>query len=469
MLDYRYYLNAYARQEKRFFEISQHITINHAQLNVYSAELADHIVNSVSLIEGISNELYAKICLDIKANMTEDQIETLVKQGFPYSKDISINDREAFETKSLRALEFLWQLSHKQLQINAYSINLTPGYTITPFRYAYLTQKEIDILRKKLNNYKISRPLWSEAYRSNKHNRLDSLKPYYLNIDDQIKIATDVTYKFNDILEKISFYIKQEKTFLDGAKKISSKDHLDDSDKSLLLKFSADLDDFKDNIISLEDKVSKIDRETKPTVKAALEAMGALYILCIYARYVQDDFYQNHEAYEVCNLIDFDPCMESKLFITVPYEAVIDNPCLPVNNDSLKGFCNISNSLFIQKDQQSLFNLILGLEFYSRNKKLDESIINFIPEKMHFFIDNDQINIISPTFDFSFDEYKAFSKQKAATTLMLLGYPRKIVLNTYCHTRIETVQKQGKLTDISINSIVDDIYNYEDINQILDS
>ena len=182
-LDYSYYLNAYARQEKQFFDISQHITINNSQLNVYSAELADHIVNSVSLIEGVSNDLYAKICRNIKNIKNTEERKELIRflsdRGFPYSENISNKDREAFETKSLRALEVLWQLSHKQLYINASSIHLTQEYVITPFKYAYLTQKEINILRQESNDSSISRPLWSEAYRSNKHNRLDSLKPYF--------------------------------------------------------------------------------------------------------------------------------------------------------------------------------------------------------------------------------------------------------------------------------------------------
>ena len=468
-LDYRYYLNAYARQEKRFFDISQHITINNAQLNVYSAELADHIVNSVSLIEGISNELYARICLDM-LDMKEDQIQPLIDQGFPddlKDKSISINDRKAFETKSLRALEVLWQLSHKQLQINAYSIHLTRDYTITPFRYAYLTQEEINILRKKYNDYTLSRPLWSEAYRSIKHNRLDSLKPYF-NVNEQMKITTNAANKCDAIVKEIGDCIQKEKEFINKTKS-ESKSLFDDFNNIKNI-----VHELKNNILSLEDMVSRIDRETKPTVKAALEAMGALYILCIYARYIQDAFYTKHDAPEVCNLIDFDPSMESKLFITVPYEAVIDNPCQPLNNNSLKDFRNLSSSIFVQKDQQTLLKQVLCLDLCSRNKKLGNDIItNFLPNNSLFIVteDGDQQDkysmVSSLPFDFSFNEYKALSKQKAATTLMLLGYPRKIVLNTYCHTSIKTVQKQDKTTEISINSVNDDIYNYKDLNQTL--
>ena len=483
-LDYSYYLNAYARQEKQFFDISQHITINNSQLNVYSAELADHIVNSVSLIEGVSNDLYAKICRNIKNIKNTEERKELIRflsdRGFPYSENISNKDREAFETKSLRALEVLWQLSHKQLYINASSIHLTQEYVITPFKYAYLTQKEINILRKESNDSSISRPLWSEAYRSNKHNRLDSLKPYF-DINNQIEIASDAVFKFNEIIEGMRFCVDQEKTFFTNAKKEAekSKEPIEDLDKPSYDAVINKINVLKDNITSLEEMVSNMDRETKPTVKAALEALGALYILCIYARYIQDDVPTSSDAPEICNLIDFGSCMESKLFIADPYEAVIDNPCLPQSNNSLKDFHNLSKSLFVQKDQEVFLKQVLSLEINSINQNTNnnnnsngngngnggnsDGVFN---NSFILGTDNNQYSIIPQIpFNFHFDEYKTLSKSKAATTLMLLGYPRKIVLNTYCHTIIHTIKEHGQITKVSIDSVYDNIYDYNNINQ----
>ena len=48
---------------------------------------------------------------------------------------------------------------------------------------------------------------------------------------------------------------------------------------------------------------------------------------------------------------------------------------------------------------------------------------------------------------------------------MLLGYPRKIVLNTYCHTIIHTIKEHGQITKVSIDSVYDNIYDYNNINQ----
>lgn len=120
-----YFLSNYQRYEQHFLEISHHVCIDDNQLNVYSDELADLIVNTVSSVESCSKYLHEYL---FKQQQESSSIEA--KNIRPFKPD------ESFEKQALSVLEQEWQLSKKQVIISAESIHLSEKYrTITPFNF----------------------------------------------------------------------------------------------------------------------------------------------------------------------------------------------------------------------------------------------------------------------------------------------------------------------------------------------
>lgn len=119
-----YFLSNYQRYEQHFLEISHHVCIDDNQLNVYSDELADLIVNTVSSVESCSKYLHEYLFKQQESSSIE------AKNIRPFKSD------ESFEKQALSVLEQKWQLSKKQVIISAESIHLSEKYrTITPFNF----------------------------------------------------------------------------------------------------------------------------------------------------------------------------------------------------------------------------------------------------------------------------------------------------------------------------------------------
>ena len=119
-----YFLSNYQRYEQHFLEISHHVCIDDNQLNVYSDELADLIVNTVSSVESCSKYLHEYLFKQQESSSIE------AKNIRPFKPD------ESFEKQALSVLEQKWQLSKKQVIISAESIHLSERYcTITPFNF----------------------------------------------------------------------------------------------------------------------------------------------------------------------------------------------------------------------------------------------------------------------------------------------------------------------------------------------
>lgn len=134
-----YFLSNYQRYEQHFLEISHHVCIDDNQLNVYSDELADLIVNTVSSVESCSKYLHEYL---FKQQQESSSIEA--KNIRPFKPD------ESFEKQALSVLEQKWQLSKKQVIISAESIHLSERYcTITPFNF--LDVSDVDTKDKDIN------------------------------------------------------------------------------------------------------------------------------------------------------------------------------------------------------------------------------------------------------------------------------------------------------------------------------
>lgn len=134
-----YFLSNYQRYEQHFLEISHHVCIDDNQLNVYSDELADLIVNTVSSVESCSKYLHEYL---FKQQQESSSIEA--KNIRPFKPD------ESFEKQALSVLEQKWQLSKKQVIISAESIHLSERYcTITPFNF--LDVSDVDTEDKDIN------------------------------------------------------------------------------------------------------------------------------------------------------------------------------------------------------------------------------------------------------------------------------------------------------------------------------
>lgn len=112
-----YYLSDYVRYEAILIEISHHISIDDNQLDIYSEELSDFIVEVGASVESLSKYLHSYAA----DRFINQRIPTIKRPDkFPEFKH-----NESFETVALFALESLWQLSHKEIIINSPSIHLT--------------------------------------------------------------------------------------------------------------------------------------------------------------------------------------------------------------------------------------------------------------------------------------------------------------------------------------------------------
>ena len=192
-------------------------------------------------------------------------------------------------------------------------------------------------------------------------------------------------------------------------------------------------------------KHNRIANIKKATVKNVIEALGALYILCLYGKYavkpVTTDEYMSPELSLVDLYSNFNQLHDSKLFVSEPFNVIIDNlESLEEMSDNqnnveqdkiLKNFSisKIRESLFLVQDQDLLLDeVFFGYQFDMVNKRdpyQNKSIFNptrFILGEVHIPV-RDSIG---------FGGYITSWEGENFQYIKANGYDRQVVLNTYC-------------------------------------
>ena len=366
-----YFISNYQRQEQIFLEISHHIYIDDVQYYVYSDELSDLIVNTVSLIESAAKYLheYLSTC---EPNSTK-----------------TFNNNEDFDFVALKVLNKRWNLSQKEIHVVAPSIHTSDKYKIiTPLNHA---EKGAD---------DINAPSWSKAYQAAKHNKLATfdmmpnieeltssiqlINNQLISNTKQVQSAVKQLYTITQEPEKVlsKSELKNNESIFNKISKIANrvlniamtvkecfsrkekpqnqtKQQQDDSDTNGYNVITKLQQEFPNTSIrEMYLKSLQLSVEAKPTVKAALEALGALFILCLYIQNLPEisketnkKLLQAPNAPLVNTYAKFDASCNSKLFTTKlvvayfqTFDPVLSNTCL------YEHFNEISNkAIFIAK------------------------------------------------------------------------------------------------------------------------
>lgn len=374
-----YFISNYQRQEQIFLEISHHIYIDDVQYYVYSDELSDLIVNTVSLIESAAKYLheYLSTC---EPNSTK-----------------TFNNNEDFDFVALKVLNKRWNLSQKEIHVVAPSIHTSDKYKIiTPLNHA---EKGAD---------DINAPSWSKAYQAAKHNKLATfdmmpnieeltssiqlINNQLISNTKQVQSAVKQLYTITQEPEKVlsKSELKNNESIFNKISKIANrvlniamtvkecfsrkekpqnqtKQQQDDSDTNGYNVITKLQQEFPNTSIrEMYLKSLQLSVEAKPTVKAALEALGALFILCLYIQNLPEisketnkKLLQAPNAPLVNTYAKFDASCNSKLFITKPAVAsfnafglILSNECLLPNQELF------NKAIFIAKfPEKYLINL----------------------------------------------------------------------------------------------------------------
>lgn len=368
-----YFISNYQRQEQIFLEISHHIYIDDIQYYVYSDELSDLIVNTVSLIESGAKYLHEYL-----STCEPDSTKTF-------------NNNEDFDFVALNVLNKRWNLSQKEIHVIAHSIHISDKYrTITPLNNA---EKGADDLNA---------PSWSKAYQAAKHNKLatfdmmpnieeltltiqsinnqlicntkqvqKAVKQLYTITQEPQKVLSESELKNNEsiftkirkIADRVLSAADTVKKYFSGNTKPQNKTKQPDNNNNtgydMIIKLQQQFPNT--SIREMYLKSLQLSVETKPTVKAALESLGALFILCLYMQNLPKlltDTGSNNELLQATNapLVNtyakFDKSCNSKLFITTqPVLAYFQTFSLNLSNSCL--FANyqdyFNKAIFIAK------------------------------------------------------------------------------------------------------------------------
>ena len=403
-----YYLSDYVRYEAILIEISHHISIDDNQLNIYSEELSDFIVEVGASVESLSKYLHSYAA----DRFINQQIPTIKRPDkFPEFKS-----NESFETVALFALESLWQLSHKEIIINSPSIHLTEETRIL-IPFGFLDQKSTDNCTNCFKSYQFIKHNRMESLREKARERLiaQNLYQIYSNIHT---ITVGLFYSLNKShtmihdLEKnisnIEQYIDINKNNIENENKANERRirlkieaKLSDSEKDLndlrssisiltnaventhglIEKTSLIRESFLHDIITIDNKpkFKPTPKPTvRPTVKLAFDMLGAFFILCTYVRYLEPKhFNQAPNIQHVVFYNDMDSVKYSKLFET----KIIDIRFTSFVSNTLSiGYANdirvlseneISKSLFLVYDSDKFIEPMYRLEQSLLNKTMD--------------------------------------------------------------------------------------------------
>ena len=175
------YIGNYHRYEEKFLEITNHIYIDEHQINVYSLELADLIVNVFSSIEGLSKDIYkylsdeetgteVLICFEqrrkdkIRKRLSRNQSD----QDNQSTNEITIPEPK-FDYDALKALDLIWSLFSKKIKVSSDLIYLDEELSsITPlYNILHKSKDKLD----KCDEYNLNK-----AYQKIKHDRIANIK-----------------------------------------------------------------------------------------------------------------------------------------------------------------------------------------------------------------------------------------------------------------------------------------------------
>ena len=179
------------------------------------------------------------------------------------------------------------------------------------------------------------------------------------------------------------------------------------------------------------------------TIINAIKSLGALYILCVYGKYVvkpATDWSVSPKTSLVDLYSNFNQSYDSKLFVSKPFNVIIGNlKYLEEMSDNqnfeqnkvLKGFSisKIRESLFLVQDQTPLLDeVFFGYYFDKKNNKdpyQNKSIFSF--GRLVF----DSVNI-PMRMNIGFGGYITSWEGENFQYIKAKGYDRNIILNTYC-------------------------------------
>lgn len=512
-----YFISNYQRQEQIFLEISHHIYIDDVQYYVYSDELSDLIVNTVSLIESAAKYLheYLSTC---EPNSTK-----------------TFNNNEDFDFVALKVLNKRWNLSQKEIHVVAPSIHTSDKYKIiTPLNHA---EKGAD---------DINAPSWSKAYQAAKHNKLATfdmmpnieeltssiqlINNQLISNTKQVQSAVKQLYTITQEPEKVlsKSELKNNESIFNKISKIANrvlniamtvkecfsrkekpqnqtKQQQDDSDTNGYNVITKLQQEFPNTSIrEMYLKSLQLSVEAKPTVKAALEALGALFILCLYMQNLPklstDASNNNNKLLQAPNapfvntFSKFDKSCNSNLFIT-PTPVVAYFQTFRVSFSPLSNSCLFDNyqehfnkAIFIAKFPEKYLINWQQLRAKTRweHRKIilqDTDFVQFLAAKINQKINQKEnvqkedvieelqeiITSIAYNMHGLLTEFKEKTNNKEkATKLLLLEINDN---SDKCWTNWSNSNEiQRQLTSMDPNVVLniyhkdDDIYDYENLN-----
>ena len=227
-------------------------------------------------------------------------------------------------------------------------------------------------------------------------------------------------------------------------------------------------------------KHNRIANIKKATVKNVIEALGALYILCLYGKYavkpVTADEYMSPEPSLVDLYSNFNQSHVSKLFISEPFNVVIGNlEYLEKMSDDqnieqdkvLKDFSisKIRESLFLVQDQDILLDAVFfGYQFdRAREKEPDKNMSIFTPNRFICGVNASScINVpIRENIGFGFGGYITSWEGENFHYIKANGYDRNVVLNTYCFYDIDDIENN------KLKNKCEPLYNWKKLKERL--
>lgn len=182
------------------------------------------------------------------------------------------------------------------------------------------------------------------------------------------------------------------------------------------------------------------------TVNNAIKSLGALYILCVYAKYAVKPatYWCTSPKTSVVDLYsNFNQSLDSKLFVSKFFNVVIGNLEYLENNQNieqdkiLRGFSisKIRESLFLVQDQIPLLDeLFFGYQFDKQSNRSPYQNKSIFAFGSRFFCGPISFPIRE---SIGFGGYITSWKGENFQYIKANGYDRNVVLNTYCFYDIE--------------------------------
>lgn len=169
-----------------------------------------------------------------------------------------------------------------------------------------------------------------------------------------------------------------------------------------------------------------------------LEALGALYILCMFAKYLpKTKMLKSPDAPEIGSFPLEDLSNGSLLFKPTITHTTFHDLSKNLNNKNLVEYKTLPESMFIIKNSESYFKIMLNKQF-TNNQQLAEQ----------FKTQQGIVDLLSSLPSSVFEES---------------GLQPKVVLNTYCHYKITDIVRKKHKVSYKKQLLIDSIYNYRNL------